>query len=338
VSWWNASLLWRFPDGFMTNEASRVFFFDDAEVEPRTGQVFKAGAVVQLEPKAFKLLVFLIENRDRLVEKHEILDAVWKDINVTENVLASAIAKLRRTLGDNSKTAKYIQTFHTRGYRFVANVEVKNASARGGHPGTALLEAGAQKGAASPPSTAEAVTAVPLQNGAPDSPAPERLLSARNLRLAGVFCVLLPRPSDNRWVILQIGVMHDCGQLGAALYWRSSPGSKPSGSARVTTASIAVLPFQSASSTGDDYLLGVEIADALTTRLSSIHLSVRPPERGLYLGGEYPEISRSCDHATNPGSRLRSFRNGFLQRKIHQHFSSGRIPLRSGFACFDGHP
>lgn len=232
----------------MTNEASRVFFFDDAEVEPRTGQVFKAGAVVQLEPKAFKLLVFLIENRDRLVEKHEILDAVWKDINVTENVLASAIAKLRRTLGDNSKTAKYIQTFHTRGYRFVANVEVKNGFARDGQAGTVFGEAGEQEGAVSLPSTAKAVTGVP-------SPAQERSLSARNLRLAGVFFVVL---------------------LGATLFWRSSSGSKFSGSARATIASIAVLPFQSAGSTGDDYLLGVEIADALTTRLSSTHLSVRP--------------------------------------------------------------
>lgn len=106
----------------MTTEPSKVLSFDDVKVEPRTGEVFKGGTVVQLEPKAFRLLVFLIENRDRLVEKEEILDILWKDINVTENALASAIAKLRRTLGDDSKTAKYIQTVHTRGYRFIANV------------------------------------------------------------------------------------------------------------------------------------------------------------------------------------------------------------------------
>ncbi|HEY6386082.1 MAG TPA: transcriptional regulator, partial [Candidatus Acidoferrum sp.] len=116
----------------MTTEASKVFSFDDVKVEPRTGEVLKAGAAVALEPKAFKLLVFLIENRDRLVKKEEILDVLWKNINVTENALASAIAKLRRTLGDDSKTAKYIQTVHTRGYRFVANVEVKNGSAPDG--------------------------------------------------------------------------------------------------------------------------------------------------------------------------------------------------------------
>jgi DNA-binding winged helix-turn-helix (wHTH) protein/TolB-like protein len=248
MSWRKASHFWRFPDGSMTTEVSKVFFFDDVEVKLRTGQVFKAGAVVQLEPKAFKLLVFLIQNKDRLVEKDEILEALWKDINVTENVLASAIAKLRRTLGDNSKTAKYIQTFHTRGYRFVANVEVKNAPARDGRAGTAMVVAGEQEGAVSLPSTAESVTGVP-------SPALERPLSARNLALAGVLCVLL---------------------LGAALYWRPFSGSKFSLSAGPTITSIAVLPFQSAGSSGNDHILGVEIADALTTRLSRTHLSVRP--------------------------------------------------------------
>jgi len=251
----------------MTNEVSRVFFFDDTEVEPRTGRVLKAGAVVQLEPKAFKLLVFLIENRDRLVEKDEILDALWRDINVTENVLASAIAKLRRTLGDNSKPAKYIQTFHTRGYRFVANVEVKNSSARDSHSGMELIEAVGQQGAASLPSTAGGATDVHPQNEAQDSAGPEKSLLFRNVTLAAIFCVLL---------------------LGAALYWRSFSGPKLSGSTGATITSIAVLPFQLAGSSGDDHILGFEIADALTTRLSnSAHLSVRPQSAVLHYADIY---------------------------------------------------
>jgi DNA-binding winged helix-turn-helix (wHTH) protein/TolB-like protein len=253
MSWRKASLFWRFPDGFMTTEASQIFSFDDVKVDPRTGEVFKAGAVVQLEPKAFKLLIFLIENRDRLVEKEEILDALWKDINVTENALASAIAKLRRTLGDDSKTAKYIQTLHTRGYRFVANVEVKNGSATNGRAEAAVVEGGAQ-GAPLLPSTADVATQVRLQNGAQSSPAPGRSPTARNVALAAVICVLL---------------------MAAALYSRSFLWRKLSGPAGATT-SIAVLPFQSAGSSGDDQVLGFEIADALTSKLSnSTHLSVR---------------------------------------------------------------
>ncbi len=254
MSWRKPSLFWRFPDGFMTNEVFQVFSFDDVKVEPRTGEVFKAGAAVPLEPKAFKLLVFLIENRDRIVEKEEILDAIWKDINVSENALASAIAKLRRTLGDDSKTAKYIQTLHTRGYRFVANVEVKNGCARNGHAETDLVEDGREEGSFLLHSTTAVANHVRQQNEARTSPAPGRSLFTRNVALAGVIGVLL---------------------LGAAFYSRSFFGRTLSGSAGAIT-SIAVLPFESAGSSGDEQVLGFEIADALTSRLSnSTRLSVR---------------------------------------------------------------
>jgi Tol biopolymer transport system component/DNA-binding winged helix-turn-helix (wHTH) protein len=92
-------------------------------VEPHNFKIFKDGSEIQLEPKTFRLLLFLIENRTRLVEKSELLDAIWKDTFVTENALTREIAKLRKALGDDSKTPRYIQTVHTQGYRFIADVE-----------------------------------------------------------------------------------------------------------------------------------------------------------------------------------------------------------------------
>src|SRR5215510_3697774 len=112
----------------MTPPDSLAFLFDDVRVEPATFRAFKAGNPIQLEPKAFRLLLFLIENRVRLVEKGEILESVWNGTHVTENALVRAIAKLRQTLGDDPKTPKYIETVPTRGYRFIAEVEVRNAS------------------------------------------------------------------------------------------------------------------------------------------------------------------------------------------------------------------
>jgi len=102
--------------------------FDDVRVEPATFRAFKAGNAIQLEPKTLRLLLFLIENRVRLIEKDEILTAIWNGTHVTENALVREIAKLRKTLGDDPKTPKYIQTVHTRGYRFIAEVEVINPS------------------------------------------------------------------------------------------------------------------------------------------------------------------------------------------------------------------
>src|SRR5262245_29049939 len=110
----------------MTAQNSPVFQFDDVRVEPSNFQVFKGGDAVQLEPKALSLLLFLIENPGRLIEKEEILDKVWSGAFVTENALAREIAKLRKTLGDDPKAARYIQTVHTKGYRFIAEVKQTN--------------------------------------------------------------------------------------------------------------------------------------------------------------------------------------------------------------------
>src|SRR5437016_6093846 len=121
----------------MTPRNSPAFLFDDVRVEPVTFQAFKAGNVIQLEPKALRLLLFLIENRGRLIEKEEILEAIWNGTHVTENALAGEIAKLRKTLGDDPKAARYIQTVHTRGYRFVAEVTLANGgSGYGGQAGS----------------------------------------------------------------------------------------------------------------------------------------------------------------------------------------------------------
>lgn len=113
----------------MTPQNPSAFLFDDVRVEPATFRVLKSGDPLALEPKALKLLLFLIENRGRLIEKHEILDAIWNGTHVTENALVSEIAKLRKSLSDDPKSPKYIQTVHTRGYRFIAEVQVETFEA-----------------------------------------------------------------------------------------------------------------------------------------------------------------------------------------------------------------
>ncbi len=100
--------------------------FDNVQVDLQTYKVWRGGAPLPLEPKAFEVLVFLINHRERLVEKDELLDAVWKETFVTPNALTRVIAHLRRTLGDDAKEAKYIETVKTRGYRFIAEVQVQD--------------------------------------------------------------------------------------------------------------------------------------------------------------------------------------------------------------------
>ena len=133
----------------MKNTESVTFSFDDIQVAPGTFGVVKAGSNIQIEPKTFSVLLFLIENRGRLIEKDELLDALWKDTHVTENALTREIARLRKVLGDDPKQARYIQTVHTRGYRFIAHVQVMNGDKRNGHE-SVELETLARRGEASP--------------------------------------------------------------------------------------------------------------------------------------------------------------------------------------------
>ena len=94
--------------------------FGDFVVDVRRVEVRRAGMAVDLEPKAFDVLRYLIENRDRLVPKDELLDVVWKDTFVTPNALSRAVAQLRKALGDDASEARYVETVVKRGYRFIA--------------------------------------------------------------------------------------------------------------------------------------------------------------------------------------------------------------------------
>jgi predicted ATPase len=78
-------------------------------------QVLKAGSRVELGDRAFDLLLALMDQRHRVVGKHELLDAVWPGREVEENNLAAQVTALRRCLGPG-----VIATVHGRGYQFVA--------------------------------------------------------------------------------------------------------------------------------------------------------------------------------------------------------------------------
>jgi len=83
----------------------------------------EGGNEIQLPSRAFDALVYLIEHRDRLVRKNELVEAVWHDVVVTDDSLIHAISVIRRALGDDPNEPHYVQTIPRRGYRFVAQVD-----------------------------------------------------------------------------------------------------------------------------------------------------------------------------------------------------------------------
>ncbi|MGI9248373.1 MAG: winged helix-turn-helix domain-containing tetratricopeptide repeat protein [Woeseiaceae bacterium] len=100
-----------------------MYHFDDFLADPETWRLSRDGQEIHLEPVVLKLLIYLIENRERLVTRHELMDTVWGDTVISESALTKAVARLRKALGDDSATHRYLETVRSRGYRFVADVE-----------------------------------------------------------------------------------------------------------------------------------------------------------------------------------------------------------------------
>ncbi len=100
------------------------FELDTAKVELRSG-----GEVCSIEPQVFALLALLVDNRERLVSKDEIIEKVWDGRVVSEAAVASRIKSARKILGDDGKTQRFIKTIHRQGFRFVADAKVSRARA-----------------------------------------------------------------------------------------------------------------------------------------------------------------------------------------------------------------
>lgn len=99
--------------------------FGRCEVRPACREVLVDGCARALQPRPFDLLVYLIENRDRVVPVDELLDHVWGDADVQQGSLAAAMLRLRKALGEHEAGAgSIIRTYHRFGYRFVAAVTV----------------------------------------------------------------------------------------------------------------------------------------------------------------------------------------------------------------------
>ena len=87
------------------------------------------GASLNLSARAYDVLIFLLENRDRVVSKDELMKAVWPRSVVEENNLNQAVTILRRALGDRRDSPQFVRTVAGRGYRFVGEVSAETTGA-----------------------------------------------------------------------------------------------------------------------------------------------------------------------------------------------------------------
>jgi predicted ATPase len=104
----------------MVNEPHLLF--PPFRLDPINAQLWRGDQEIHLRRKTFDVLRYLAEHSGELVTKTALLDAVWAGVFVSESMAATCIAELRKILGDEARTPRFIETVHGRGYRFIAKV------------------------------------------------------------------------------------------------------------------------------------------------------------------------------------------------------------------------
>jgi DNA-binding winged helix-turn-helix (wHTH) protein len=102
----------------------------------------RTGRRIQLRPKVFDVLSYLIAHRDHVISQQALLEHLWPPQFIGDATLKSCIKEARRAVGDTGKAQRIIQTLHGRGYRFVAAVEEASASPPAGETRTLLASPG----------------------------------------------------------------------------------------------------------------------------------------------------------------------------------------------------
>jgi TolB-like protein/tetratricopeptide (TPR) repeat protein len=97
--------------------------FADCLLDLDRQELTRGGELVAIEPQALRILVQLIDQRDRVVAKTELLDSIWGDRFVSESALTTQIKALRRAIGDTGRDQRIVRTVHGRGYMFIADIE-----------------------------------------------------------------------------------------------------------------------------------------------------------------------------------------------------------------------
>jgi adenylate cyclase len=110
------------------------FRFGEFEIDLGRHELRRGGQAVRIEPQVFDLLLFLIRNRDRVVSKDELIDAIWQGRVISEAALSTCISAARRAVGDSGESQRLIRTLPKRGFRFVGAIEGEPAVAGGSKP------------------------------------------------------------------------------------------------------------------------------------------------------------------------------------------------------------
>ena len=98
------------------------FVFGDYVLDPDRRELTRGAEAIAIGPQVFDLLVYLVQNREHVVSKDDLLDAVWGGRIVSESTLTSHINAVRKAIGDSGEEQRLVRTVARKGFRFVGEV------------------------------------------------------------------------------------------------------------------------------------------------------------------------------------------------------------------------
>ena len=261
------------------------YCFGSVVVDERAHTVFREGKPLALEPKTFAVLLALLRHPGELLERDQLLDAVWGHRHVTPGVLTRAVAQLRHALGDDPHRPRFIQTQHTLGYRFIGQLLEQDATSvrtgRRASDGTGpAAPARPMQPESAPPTAGDASPPVPRTQAMGPLPQAAATRAARAATPAGTGRGAVGFPASAA-TLLVLALALGLAWLGW-LGWssRDQTGMTPAAGLHMEGAaplapdppptSIAVLPFTSLSADRNDAYFAQGLAEEMRDTLAGV--------------------------------------------------------------------
>ena len=277
----------------MSRSETQIFRLAEVEVDASRGLIRREdGQEQHLRQQTCRVLLYLIENRERGVSKEELMREIWNGTAVTDDALVQCIGDIRRALGDDSRHPRFIKTIPKVGYSLIAPVVETEAGA----PFTVQTEE---------------ITSIKLEYE-------EDIISSRlNETAPPTLPALAPRRRSGVKVVLVVAALLLITALSAGLYWRSrkqASSDRPQAAMTMPRVAgkraLAVMYFENLSSDAEMDWLREGLADMLITGFSrSKNLSVLGRGQLHFLlerVGHNPESTIRLDEALDIASKVQA--------------------------------
>jgi TolB-like protein/DNA-binding winged helix-turn-helix (wHTH) protein/Tfp pilus assembly protein PilF len=260
-----------------------IYRFGECELDTNLYTLQRAGQTIRLRPKVFRVCLYLLEHRDRVVARDELCAQVWPDQFISQATLEGVIRTVRQVVGDSGQAQGIIQTLHGYGYRFVATVEECPAKSMGGPAASGSMHLVPPQAAAR--GQTEVVTAAvtsaqemedtpdhgrqgqasrsgPRQNGHVEDSRAAIVVGERQGRR---------RRSSTGWRVARAGLALAVVILLFVGGWALWQGVRERAAVPLDKSRIAVLPFIDLSPEGDSAYFADGMTEELIAQLAQIH-------------------------------------------------------------------